>query len=190
MQLEFIADDTDTRAPYVTEEVSAEVGIQGIHHVTLWVAAEDWEVLRAFLTSEMNMQEIGQEGNRIRLKVNEGGAGSCLEILRAEADVARGKNGIGTVHHVAWKVETYEALLALRHRLVEELGMQVTEVRDRKYFRSIYFRVPSHQLFEVATIPPGFAVDESEEELGTHLMLPDDKEANRAAIEAVLPVVR
>ena len=190
LQLELIADDLDTRTPYVTDEVSAEVGIRGIHHVTLWVAASDWDVLRTFLTSEMNMAEIGQEGERIRLKVNEGGAGSYLEIVRAVEDAPCGKNGLGTVHHVAWKVETFEALLALRHRLVEELGMQVTEVRDRKYFRSIYFRVPSHQLFEVATIPPGFAVDEPEEELGTHLMLPDDKEANRAAIEAVLPVIQ
>jgi glyoxalase family protein len=190
LQLEFIADDTDTRAPFVTEGISEEMGIRGIHHVTLWVAAEDWEVLRSFLTSEMNMTEIAQEGERIRLKVNDGGAGGYLEILRASSEVPRGKNGLGTVHHVAWKVETFEALLALRHRLVEELGMQVTEVRDRKYFRSIYFRVLSHQLFEVATIPPGFDVDESVEELGTHLMLPDDKEHNRAAIEAALPFIK
>ena len=94
------------------------------------------------------------------------------------------------MHHVAWKIETEEEQLALRHRLVEELQMQVTEVRDRKYFRSIYFRLPSGQLFEVATVGPGFDVDESVEELGTHLMLPEDKEHNRAIIEERLPDIQ
>lgn len=190
LQLELIADDSDTRTPFETDEIESSVGIRGIHHVTLWVALEDWDRLRQFLTTEMNMDEVAQEENRIRLKVNEGGAGSCLELLQAEPTTPRGKNGLGTVHHVAWKIETEEEQLALRHRLVEELQMQVTEVRDRKYFRSIYFRLPSGQLFEVATVGPGFDVDESVEELGTHLMLPEDKEHNRAIIEERLPDIQ
>lgn len=190
LQLEMIADDNDVRIPFETDELESSVGIRGIHHVTLWVATEDWDRLRQFLTAEMNMAEVAQEENRILLNVNEGGAGSCLELLLAEPTAPRGKNGLGTVHHVAWKIENEEAQLALRHRLVEELKMQVTEVRDRKYFRSIYFRLPSGQLFEVATAGPGFDVDESVEELGTHLMLPDDKEHNRAAIEARLPEIQ
>lgn len=190
LQLELIADDNDARTPFETDEIGSSVGIRGIHHVTLWVATEDWDMLRQFLTTEMNMAEMAQEENRIRLTVNEGGAGSFLELLQAEPTTPRGKNGLGTVHHVAWKIETEEAQLALRHRLVEELGMQVTEVKDRKYFRSIYFRLPSGQLFEVATMGPGFDVDESVEELGTHLMLPDDKEHNRASIEARLPEIQ
>ena len=190
LQLEFIGDDSDLRIPFLTDEVNAEAAIRGIHHVTLSVAPEDWNTLRQFLTSEMNMTEAAEEENRIRLHVNEGGAGSYLELLLADVNTPRGKNGLGTVHHVAWKIETAEAQLALRQRLVEELGMQVTEVRDRKYFRSIYFRLPSHQLFEVATIFPVFGVDESEEELGTHLMLPEDKEHNRPTIEAALPGIR
>jgi glyoxalase family protein len=190
LQLELIADDSDTRTPFETDEIESSVGIRGIHHVTLWVAPEDWDRLRQFLTTEMNMDEVAQEENRIRLNVNEGGAGSCLELLQAEPTTPRGKNGLGTVHHVAWKIETEEEQLALRHHLVEELQMQVTEVRDRKYFRSIYFRLPSGQLFEVATIGPGFDVDESVEELGTHLMLPEDKEHNRAIIEERLPDIQ
>jgi glyoxalase family protein len=188
--LELIADDADARIPFETQEIETTVGIRGIHHVTLWVATDDWDGLRQFLTTEMNMSEVAQEENRIRLNVNEGGAGSCLELLLAEPTTPRGKNGLGTVHHVAWKIETEEEQLALRHRLAEELGMQVTEVKDRKYFRSIYFRLPSGQLFEVATAGPGFDVDESVDELGMHLMLPDDKEHNRAIIEARLPEIQ
>ncbi|MFN8344655.1 MAG: VOC family protein [Spirosomataceae bacterium] len=190
LQLELMADDSDTRTPFETDDVPSEFGIRGIHHVTLCVAPEDWNPLRHFLTTEMNMAEVAQEENRIRLNVNEGGAGSCLELLLAEPTTPRGKNGLGTVHHVAWKIETEEEQLVLRHRLVEELGMQVTEVRDRKYFRSIYFRLPSGQLFEVATVGPGFDVDESVDELGTHLMLPDDKEHNRVIIESKLPEIQ
>jgi glyoxalase family protein len=190
LQLELIADDADARIPFETQEIETTVGIRGIHHVTLWVATDDWDGLRQFLTTEMNMSEVAQEENRIRLNVNEGGAGSCLELLLAEPTTPRGKNGLGTVHHVAWKIETEEEQLALRHRLAEELGMQVTEVKDRKYFRSIYFRLPSGQLFEVATAGPGFDVDESVDELGMHLMLPDDKEHNRAIIEARLPEIQ
>ncbi len=189
LQIELITDDEDARTPFTTDEVSHEVAIRGIHHVTLCIAAKDWEAVRHFLTAEMNMHEVAQEGDRIRLKTNEAEVGSSLELLLAAPDTPRGKNGLGTVHHVAWKIDDEATQLALRHRLANELGMEVTEVKDRKYFRSIYFRLPSHQLFEVATSGPGFAVDESVEELGTHLMLPEDKEYNRAVIEAGLPII-
>ncbi|WP_428668352.1 VOC family protein [Runella sp.] len=190
LQIELITDDTDTRTPFVTDEISNEVAIRGIHHVTLWIAQNTWEAVRQFLVAEMNMEEVAQEENRIRLEVKGGQSGNKLELLRADADTPRGKNGIGTVHHVAWKIADEAAQLALRHRLADELGIEVTEVKDRKYFRSIYFRLPSHQLFEVATAGPGFDVDESIEELGMHLMLPEDKEYNRAVIEAGLPDIQ
>ncbi len=190
LQIELMTDDNDTRTPFITDEVNEEVAIRGIHHVTLWVAQNDWEPVRHFLAAEMNMTEVAQDGDRVRLEVKGGQSGNALELLRAAADTPRGKNGIGTVHHVAWKIDNEEAQQALRHRLVEELGMEVTEIKDRKYFRSIYFRLPSHQLFEVATSGPGFDVDETVEELGTHLMLPNDKEHNRAVIEAGLPKIQ
>ena len=66
----------------------------------------------------------------------------------------------------------------------------MTPVLDRNYFRSIYFREPGGVLFEIATDPPGFAVDEAEAELGTHLKLPPRYEGHRADIERVLPPIR
>lgn len=189
LQLELVANDADSRIPFETNEITKEIAIRGIHHVTLWVASQDWEVLRSFLTQELQMTEVAQEENRIRLKINQNNNADFLELLRAEADAPRGKNGLGTVHHVAFRIDSEEEQLALRHRLVSDLKMQVTEIKDRKYFRSIYFRLPSHQLFEIATSGPGFDVDESVEELGKHLMLPDDKEYNRATIEAALPAI-
>ena len=75
--------------------------------------------------------------------------------------------------------------LALREELLG-LGLKVTEVRDRQYFTSIYFREPGGVLFEIATLPPGFAIDEPVAALGTGLKLPPWEESNRRAIEAGL----
>jgi glyoxalase family protein len=89
------------------------------------------------------------------------------------------------VHHVAMAVATSEEQLRLREELLRA-GAQVTEVRDRQYFRSIYFREPGGVLFEVATMAPGFDVDESHDALGRDLKLPPWEEPNRPVIEAGL----
>jgi len=77
-----------------------------------------------------------------------------------QPDARVGMMGAGTVHHVAFRAETDERQLAWQQRLMEQ-GMEVTEVLDREYFHSIYFREPGGVLFEIATDPPGFTVDES-----------------------------
>jgi glyoxalase family protein len=97
-------------------------------------------------------------------------------------------NGLGTVHHVAFAIGTGAQQLLLRQELVER-GYAVTEVRDRQYFQSIYFREPGGVLFEVATMQPGFAVDEPLGELGRGLKLPWWEERYREEIEARLPSI-
>ena len=72
-------------------------------------------------------------------------------------------------------------------KLVQDHRLQTTEQKDRKYFRSVYFREPGHVLFEIATDPPGFAIDEPVESLGQALKLPQFLEGRRAAIESALP---
>ena len=110
-----------------------------------------------------------------------------LEILHAP-DAPSAVNGLGTVHHVAMAVSDEETQSRVREELVR-LGVNVTEVRDRQYFKSIYFREPGGVLYEVATIPPGFTVDEELGSLGRDLKLPEWEEPNRAAIEQGLPPV-
>jgi glyoxalase family protein len=95
-------------------------------------------------------------------------------------------NGLGTVHHVAMAVSDGEEQLKMRAELVR-LGLKVTEVLDRQYFRSIYFREPGGVLFEIATIPPGFTADETLPCLGQDLKLPPWEEASRKEIESKLP---
>jgi glyoxalase family protein len=96
----------------------------------------------------------------------------------------RGVQGAGSVHHVAWASEMDEHE-AWRQRVVEA-GARPTPVIDRFYFRSIYFREPSGVLFEIATLGPGFAVDEDPEHLGERLSLPPNYEHVREQVERTL----
>jgi glyoxalase family protein len=88
------------------------------------------------------------------------------------------------VHHVAW-ASPPEEQETWRER-VAAAGAQVTPIIDRFYFKSIYFREPSGVLFEIATMGPGFATDESIEHLGERLSLPPDFEHLRSQVEPVL----
>jgi glyoxalase family protein len=99
---------------------------------------------------------------------------------------ATGRGAAGTVHHVAFRTRDEDEQRAWQEALLEA-GLMVTEVRDRQYFRSIYFREPGGVLFEIATDGPGFARDEHPDALGTALKLPPELEGRRAAIEARLP---
>jgi glyoxalase family protein len=98
-----------------------------------------------------------------------------------------GGQGAGTVHHIAWASRD-EDHLSWQER-VRAAGRQVTDVRDRDYFQSIYFREPSGVLFEIATLSPGFAVDEDPEHLGEELRLPKQHEHLRAHLEDTLTPV-
>jgi glyoxalase family protein len=119
--------------------------------------------------------------------VNGNAPGRLVDIVSPVDET--GVNGIGTVHHVAFAVDDPDQQLELRKELLRR-GVPVTDVLDRQYFRSIYFREPGGVLFEVATIPPGFTADETVSDLGTSLKLPPWEEPRRAMIEAGLPDVK
>jgi glyoxalase family protein len=104
------------------------------------------------------------------------------------APAFRGSQGAGSVHHIAWGSRDEEHL-AWQQR-IRDAGGYVTDVRDRDYFESIYFQEPRGVLFEIATLSPGFAVDEDPERLGEELRLPKQHEHLRAQLERTLqPVV-
>ena len=98
----------------------------------------------------------------------------------------RSFQGAGSVHHIAWRVGTDAEQGEWRSELVKE-GYGVSPVTDRKYFHSIYYREPSGILFEIATDPPGFTVDEPLEGLGQKLVLPAWLEPSRAELAGILP---
>jgi glyoxalase family protein len=96
--------------------------------------------------------------------------------------------GAGTTHHIAWRAANELELGAWQTRLTE-VGLQPTPVQDRKYFKSVYFRMPDGILIEIATDGPGFLVDELGETLGEGLSLPDWLEPERATLERELPPI-
>jgi len=98
---------------------------------------------------------------------------------------SRGSSGIGTVHHIAWRTPSYEQQKTLRHNIVQT-GLNPIPVIDRIYFHSVYFHEPGGVLFEIATDPPGFTIDEKPKELGTHLTLPQWLESDRTSPETIL----
>ena len=104
-------------------------------------------------------------------------------------DTLQGLGGYGTVHHVAFATADNATQLEARGKLLN-FGLNVTPVIDREYFHSIYFREPGGVLFEIATIPPGFAVDEPLDHLGESLTLPPWEERNRIRLERNLPPIQ
>jgi glyoxalase family protein len=93
--------------------------------------------------------------------------------------------GAGTTHHIAWRTPDATEQKAWLERLTE-VGLRPTPVQDRKYFESVYFRMPDGVLIEIATDGPGFLVDEPLETLGEGLSLPPWLEPDRATLEREL----
>ncbi len=186
LTFELIATDRDTRTPWIARDFDAADAVRGLHSVTLVV--RDAKKTVELMTRLLGYTVVDEMDSRIRLAVNGGGPGKTIDVAHhADADPAT--NGLGTVHHVAMAVASADEQLRLRGELLR-YGCKVTEVRDRCYFQSIYFREPGGVLFEVATVPPGFAIDEALSSLGRELKLPEWEEPNRAAIERGLAPVR
>jgi glyoxalase family protein len=186
LTFELIATDRDARTPWVADAFDAADAIRGLHSVTLVV--RDAKKTVELMTQLLDCAVVDEMDSRIRLAVNGGGPGRTIDVAH-HADAEPAKNGLGTVHHVAMAVGSAEEQLRLRAELLR-YGCKVTEVRDRCYFQSIYFREPGGVLFEVATVQPGFAIDEAPASLGRDLKLPPWEEANRADIERELAPVR
>ena len=186
LTFELIANAHDHRTPWLAEGLDRSTAIHGLHSVTMVV--RDAAKTLDLMTKLLGFTVAGEAERRTRLSVNGGGPGKMIDVAQhADADAA--KNGLGTVHHVAMAVASEDEQLRLREELIR-YGCKVTEVRDRCYFKSIYFREPGHVLFEIATIQPGFLTDEAPGSLGQALKLPPWEEANRADIEKHLAPVR
>jgi glyoxalase family protein len=186
LMFELIATDGDERQPWTGSAVDQDLAIRGLHSVTLLVS--DPVKTIDLMTTLLDWTVIDETDGRIRVAVNGGGPGRLIDVTH-DPGAELAVNGIGTVHHVAMAIPSEEEQLQLRERLIA-YGCKVTEVRDRHYFKSIYFREPGNVLFEVATIAPGFTVDEDVATLGRALKLPPSEEPHRADIEAALVPVR
>jgi glyoxalase family protein len=174
-----------SRGAWEEGPVAPEHAIRGLHSVQLWVNSADGtaETLEA-----IGFRAAGERDGVARFAAGDEGPGTIVDV-RALGGFPDGVNGVGTVHHVAFRVADDAAQLALRE-VASSRGLRPTAVLDRSYFHSVYFREPGGVLFEIATDGPGFAIDEPFDALGTTLRLPPQYEASRASIEASLPRVQ
>ena len=165
--------------------VPAEHAVRGLHAVTLSEALP--ERTAELFTGVLGMTPAGEDGDRTRFAMAGGGPGAVVDVAADRR--SPGLQAGGTVHHIAFRVPDRTVQERWRAELVEA-GLPVTEILDRQYFTSIYFREPGGVLLEIATDEPGFATDEPLLELGRALKLPPWLEPSRAQIERSLPPLR
>jgi glyoxalase family protein len=167
--------------PWDDSPVEAEHQIRGLHGAQVW--ERDPAGTEAFMTTALGFERLGIDKGLTRYGFHDRPG---VVDVRPAPDARRGAWGVGCVHHLAWAVEDDDQQLRVRAQ-VEAAGGRATEVIDRFWFKSVYFKEPGGVLFELATEGPGFAVDEDPAHLGESLVLPPWYEPSRARIEAVLP---
>lgn len=180
--------------PEPVPEVTSEMAITGIHHVT--GITDDISRAADFFGEALGLALVKRTVNQddattphwfwARYDGESVTPGSSMTLFEWAGSGHVARIGRGQTHHIAFRARDEDEQAGWRERLLE-LGLDVTEVRDRVYFRSIYFRSPDGLLCEIATDGPGFTVDEPEAELGRGLRLPPWLESDRDRIAASLP---
>jgi catechol 2,3-dioxygenase-like lactoylglutathione lyase family enzyme len=186
LQLELVATDTIRNAKaWKHGPIPEEYAIRDFLGVTL---SEQSHAGTEELLAQLGFHQKLQHKNSYRFAIGGNGVGGVVDVLHLPT-TQRGQIAVGTVHHVAWRTPDDEEQKNWRTKLLEA-GLKVTPIIDRKYFHSIYFREPGGVLFEIATDPPGFAVDETPEQLGSELKLPPWLESSRKEIAQALPPIQ
>lgn len=175
--------------PHVTDDMR----LQGIHHIT--GITDDLERAHDFYAGALGLPLIKKTLNQddatsqhwfwARYDGTAVGEHSAMTLFGWPGSDYAARPGAGQTHHIAFRATSSEHQLAFREKL-RGMGIETTEVLDRSYFRSIYFRAPDGLLCEIATDEPGFEVDEDRSSLGTALKLPGWLEERREQIEAAL----
>lgn len=173
--------------------IPVEHAIRGFYSVTL--SERGYEYTASVLTDELGFVPTHKDGSRFRYEIpsresagKEDIDGASIVDVMCLPYTQQANIGIGSVHHVAYRTPSDEQQQALRQSIVKA-GLNATPVIDRFYFHSVYFQEPGGILFEIATNPPGFTIDEKAEELGSRLVLPPWLEPDRKSLEKILPKV-
>jgi len=183
---EMIEASGDDRNPWTTSQIPRDAGTHGFFGAVLSV--RDVREQESFFVDALGFQKVGVDGPCHRFEVPGRGPGRIVD-LHVEPERAPGSWGFGagTAHHIAFNVETDDALLKQK-AIYEELGFtDASEIKDRFYFHSMYVRSPGGILVEcTANVPRGFFQDEAPDQLGTTLLLPPWFEDQRTAIVSQL----
>lgn len=181
LHLEIVEKEEGSINSWTFGEVTPEVAIKGFGGATLF--SEKPDQTAELLEKVMGLEYVDKEGEFIRYR-STADIGNIIDLKAIPME--RGQMGVGTVHHIAWRAIDDKDQLEWQ-KYVAENGYYVTSVKERNYFNAIYFREHGKILFEIATDPPGFAVDEQMSELGGKLMLPSWLEPKRREVEETLP---
>jgi glyoxalase family protein len=186
LQLELVFGDLGMDSTVWKEgPVPAEFAIRRFRGVTVTLAQS--KNTGALLTDTMGFRLSAEDGGQVRYVIGTGASQATLDVV-VSASLPPARMSAGSVHHIAWRVAD-DAVQRLWQQKIAKGGLSVTEIIDRQYFHSIYYREPGGVLFEIATDLPGFTNDESKENLGTNLMLPPWLEPHRRRIEETLPSI-
>ena len=185
LALSLVAVEHRQAVPWPESPVPPDHQVRGLHSASIVVS--HLAPTANFLQRALGFALQRRQGTWHRFAVMEGRSGQILEV-QEDPSVPPGEMGLGTVHHIAWRVADEAHQLEMRQRVMAA-GQRATPVIDRFWFRSVYFWTPGGVLFELATDGPGFAVDEDPAHLGERLVLPPWLEARRAEIEARLPAL-
>lgn len=184
LRLELVAHSgTDKHLAWQGGPVPVVFAIRGFYNITL--REREPAPTEALLTGTLGFRLEAEDGPLRRYAIGSGGPGAFVDV-RHDPDAGEGTVSAGSIHHVAWRTPN-EAQHRAWREVIAGLGNEVTPVIDRHYFRSLYFREPGGALFELATDPPGFTVDEPAAALGARLVLPPWLEPDRERIERLLP---
>lgn len=172
-----------TFSPWDGSPIPAERQIRGLEGARL--AERELAPTVPFITDVLGFAPVGSEHGWHRYAILGGGSGRYVDI-REVPGARRGAWGVGSIHHLAWRVDD-EAHQAELRVAIDGAGRRPTPMIDRFWFKSVYFLEPGGVLFELATEGPGFGVDEDMAHLGESLVLPPWLEPHRSSIETMLP---
>lgn len=180
LRLEIVEREAGETSTWSHGEVTSEVAIKGFGGATL--LSNEPDQTAELLEKVMGLELVGKDGDLIRYR-SSADIGNMIDLKSTSA--GPGDMGVGTVHHIAWRAVDDEDQLDWQS-YIKSKGYGVTSIRDRSYFKAIYFREHGGITFEIATDTPGFSYDESEETIGEKLMLPEQHEQYRDELEKKL----
>lgn len=181
LRLELVERADGKNSSWKFGEVTEGTAIKGFAGALLFSA--NAEKTGELLELVMGLEKVGEEGIIARYR-STADIGNIVDVMTERQGT--GQMGVGTVHHIAWRAEDDEDQLRWKAK-IENWRLGVTPVQDRNYFNSIYFREYGDILFEIATDPPGFTVDEPLQSLGQDLKLPPQHEQFRKRLTRELP---
>lgn len=183
LRLELVEREEGANRKTANAGIPADKAIKGFGGAVLF--SKNYRKTIDVLENVLGLMKVGEDAGYARFQAT-AELGNLVDIPLE--DLEWGSGGAGTVHHIAWRAADDADHLQWRSRIIDN-GYTATPVKDRNYFKAIYFRESGGILFEIATDPPGFARDEEPDQLGQKLMLPSWYEPQRAEIEAhLLPI--